>query len=567
MLKAASKRILLGLCLAGAVVLAMLVNKPGYLHAKEKDPKMAQHYSTTTHCIGRFLIDLPSSAEFVGSTDQYAFTKIEIKEATVEEFQEEVAALEARLRGTKHDTHGTLLINKVDRSAESTILAFYEESAVKSVADLAGYHWVNGFRYRFHALVDPDEVQDGSKFMSGVMAKLQPAHQKLQMEKGFCIRGALIADNDDSEDEDTTVSFRLKDKPDVMISVSTSRNGGAPPETLLSRKRGVNNALGLLGASLGLVHNMKEGDRTINGIPGQEWLLRAPNDHEFQSHLFTWEAQGRAADTLHPQIRIELQTASYGRGIAPGAPSLSDDEAITLWDRILDSLRVRPVRSTTSAAVERNEVPLGTSVRAGEVCPQSGWWRCADGNEETDVIGGRAQYLRAGVTIPQAVLLPPATVLQKLLRQRPAYREDTPSTWQLVDRRKKTRSAAITALATQGAAGVLCADEQTKYRTDILENPLGIKVDDELSSGETCAASGWWECLEPNALDGVRWFARGAALPAATTPVLLSGLQRLSGSPKTLQTGARWRLVRLADSAAPMAGDDVQNNTAEQDPT
>jgi hypothetical protein len=151
----------------------------------------------------------------------------------------------------------------------------------------------------------------------------------------------LVRDNNDTSGEKTSVNFRLRDLPDIIIEVSTSRNDVALPDTLLSRKPGIFSALEALGLSAGGLHTIHDGSRAIAGIPGQEWLVRAPNDYKFQSHLFTWEAQGKPNSTLYPQIRIELRTASYGGGVDPGPSSLTDEQARRLWDQVVSTLHLR----------------------------------------------------------------------------------------------------------------------------------------------------------------------------------------------------------------------------------
>ena len=161
---------------------------------------------------------------------------------------------------------------------------------------------------------------------------------------------ALFADAGSSSSESLNIRFRLKGYSDIVVDVATTLNAGDPPESLLSRKPGVLSALGGLGATLGGIRNIKEGDRKIGDHPGQEWLMKAPNDHGQQAHLFTWEAPGLHADELHPKIRIELQSGNSDGGLDPRPISMTDKQVLELWDRILNSLRLRPTE-------DGNEIP------------------------------------------------------------------------------------------------------------------------------------------------------------------------------------------------------------------
>ncbi|MDN4054303.1 T6SS immunity protein Tli4 family protein [Massilia sp. YIM B02763] len=62
----------------------------------------------------------------------------------------------------------------------------------------------------------------------------------------------------------------------------------------------------------------------------------------------------------------------------------------------------------------------GATVGAGDQCPQSGWWRCSESGPGVDVQGGAVQFIRQGERMPQALLLPRATMWQKLRSVQPS---------------------------------------------------------------------------------------------------------------------------------------------------
>jgi hypothetical protein len=55
------------------------------------------------------------------------------------------------------------------------------------------------------------------------------------------------------------------------------------------------------------------------------------------------------------------------------------------------------------------------------------------------VAGGRRQFLSKGQRMPQALLLRPQTLWDKLRGTQPTYRLNQPTSWTLVDRRWQTR--------------------------------------------------------------------------------------------------------------------------------
>lgn len=297
---------------------------------------------TRTHCVGRFLIDLPEEAEYVGGYYEYGFAKIERESMEHSMFQQEVERFEKRLQGTKHKSGTSLLLKKDAPDDNTRVYGYWDADYQDILVDLSGYRWINGQRYLAKLSADPDKMERAAKRLGTILANLHAMETNAPTAKGFCIEHALIADEGTSTNESADVHFRLKNHPDIVLDVSTNRNSGSPPESLLSRKPGLFSALGILGATIGGIRNIRDGDRKVGDHPGQEWLMKAPNEQGQKAHLFTWEAPGLHRDALHPQIRFDLQSGNFNGGLTPGPISMTDKQMLKLWDQILNSLRLRP---------------------------------------------------------------------------------------------------------------------------------------------------------------------------------------------------------------------------------
>jgi hypothetical protein len=250
--------------------------------------------------------------------------------------------------------------------------------------------------------------------------------------KGFCIEQALIVDEGTSKNENLNMRFRLKNHPDIVLDIATNRNTGKPPESLLSRKPSVFSGLGLLGATLGGISNIKEGDRKIGDHAGQEWLLKAPNDHGQKAHLFTWEAPGLYRDALHPQIRFDLQSGNFDGGLDPRPISMTDKQMLELWDKILNSLRLRPTDdgqgTGSKPAPQTNNgsaFPLGELIRTGAICPQTGYWQCPEND-----LHGSTRLFQAGDAMPPAIIKRDLSFVERLRGS--SDRHSTSTVWRLV---------------------------------------------------------------------------------------------------------------------------------------
>lgn len=310
--------------------------------AGDKTTNESSFESTVTHCIGRFLIDLPADAEYVGGSYDYAFASVEAQPMERGAFQEEVESLEAGLTNKKHKSGTSLLLQKEMPGEDTRIFAYWGNENRSSVVEISGYRWLQGIRYLIHKRARNDKVESAVSRMGVTISMLQTREASPPVIQGFCIKHAIFADAGQSDNESLMIRFRLKKHPDIVVDVATNLIAGEPPESLLSRKPGIFSALGILGASLGGMRNIRDGDRVVGGIHGQEWLMKAPNEQGQKAHLFTWETPGLSRDALHPQIRFDLQSGNFDSGFKPGPISMTDKQMLKLWDRILNSLRLRP---------------------------------------------------------------------------------------------------------------------------------------------------------------------------------------------------------------------------------
>jgi len=314
----------------------------GGTSASEQTMSGTDFERSVTHCVGRFLIDLPAEAEYVGGSYDYAFSTIERQPMELDQFRKEVESFEKRLKETRHKSGSTLLLKGTTPSESSRVFGYWDGKNQQVEVDISGFRWLNGQRYLLRKSADPDKMEMAVALMEITISKLQERGASPPTMPGFCVEQAIFADGGLSDNESLNIRYRLKNHSDIVVDLAINLNAGAPPDPLLSRKPGMFSALGILGATLGGIRNIKEGTRTIGEHPGQEWLMKAPNDQGQKAHLFTWEAPGLQGDELHPQIRIDLQSGNFDGGIEPKPISLSDKQMLELWDQILGSLRLRP---------------------------------------------------------------------------------------------------------------------------------------------------------------------------------------------------------------------------------
>src|SRR5688572_11722340 len=104
-----------------ALIIALFVNTGNCIAATKNtglsmlNDTAANSATTTTFCIGRFLIDVPEGSSLSGGNYKYDRIALEpVKTSTIEEFEKVVAARELKLRSTTNErTNQSMLLQSI----------------------------------------------------------------------------------------------------------------------------------------------------------------------------------------------------------------------------------------------------------------------------------------------------------------------------------------------------------------------------------------------------------------------------------------------------------------------
>lgn len=306
----------------------------------------------STFCTGRFLLDMPAGSVLSGGNYRYDFARLEkTKAMSLEEFETEIATKEQTLRSAKHRVEPSLLRLLLKPDPHSRIFVYWEQSVITSIAQVDGYRWIDGTRYLFKSEAGMSKPPNGLKSYQEVaiermrltLAGLrQRATHDIPTEPGYCFEGGFIA-NPEWEMEEAGIDITIAGHPDAFVSVwfyPLARSAHSKP--LLDRMGGVLQTLGQMANS---VHVLRKGERQAGPYMGQEFLVSAPSSRGMRGHKFIWETEGDGTlDT--PALKIELTTGYRDKNGNPQQTRLTDEQAIKLWDEVLNSFRLRPVVAT-----------------------------------------------------------------------------------------------------------------------------------------------------------------------------------------------------------------------------
>lgn len=524
-----------------------------------------------TVCVGRYLVDVPAQAEVTLSRERVAGFEIETVEESEAAFWARITARENEIagRGVAADGKGGMVqardlripdmigrtmiygrnrgyLMEGDRRIEDEFLS------VEVFAHTQGVSFTLSAKYA-------DEAR--AKLAESLLERLRVRDENdIPSEPGFCTSHALFAEPlPVRKAEHIAMHLGLPEHPDLAMAF-VSMPGGGVESDLLARVAETDSAA---SADERLrVTKLRLRKRSINGLDGEEALERMRELNFATTYAFIWETKGIAGDPTQPFLSLELQGGISPRpGGKPVDTSLHEDAVISLWDNISSSIRLR--RSGPPPGKLPDTAPsgprLGATLRAGEICSQSGWWRCNEGGPDIDVHGGKVQFVRKGDRMPQALLLPRQTLWQKLRGIQPSIEPAQPTVWKLADKRQRPRTASAVPLAQALAPANAPA---------IHEAAGAVAIGTNTRTGEPCPVSGWWRCEEPQALDGTRWFAQGSVLPPATFQVP-AGVFGKSAGPEAIQRRSVWQLMRVAETgstailmAGPLHEEDVRLDPA-----
>jgi hypothetical protein len=519
---------------------------------------------TKAVCFTRFVMEVPASAKVVygrmtvdTEVSRYAGQAAEL-EKKIEEYMRENMRRESA--GTAHpdapldDRAGKRLPGKMPGLTH-----------LLSKSDIAQYNL-----HSFFVLGDDIYLMEALGFFSKRIHESIAEHEmvarhlsarkdeEIPTEEGVCIDGAIA--NLRPPFENIQIGIRLAEFPDVHFSIETKKNFDyvKPQQDFLDRYASAERTARMEGKSkwYDRIKFFSRDARTVLEWRGHQVLARVPalpGSHD--RHEFNFYSAGNANDPFHPEIDIELDTGLKGNKKGARSPSLTDAEALALWNKLLDSIRVRQVVPPGAA----KPVPTLGMVAGTGPCPQTGWWKCLDAEQfdgQAEVKGGQLRYFHAGVSMPQAILQS-RSGWSRLFGAGQTVQSARPSQWQLVDRRWTARPLEPYGEQVNHVGGAPAEGAVTAVAKVTLAP--GAKC----ACGTPSPASGWWGCADVDAIELVRWFAQGESTPDIRYRVNLHWWQRLTGQPAVIARKTAWQFLRAGERSLSLASADANLPGAE----
>ena len=385
---------------------------------------------TQTYCFGRFLIDLPKTAELISQTSGFMFGEIETGRTPPKEnmyqdgFVEMMKTREAELRAVTKDGKYSYADTRLTGEPKARILVTSRTAFGSKAYGFEAYRSNGGVL--FSMKVNAVGAEGIDSVLKDLETRLLPnlrarKPNEIPSEPGLCIEKGFIADDGQTPQyEKAELYFKFKEWPDVTATVRATRGGSKLKPSLLERRSKVK-IPALFAEAAKEVKSLRKGKHDVGSLRGEEILEAYPTDGGYFTHRFVWDTQGKLDSATEPAFYFELQTGVAGpRDVRP---SLTDQQAIKLFDTIVKSIRLRPTTpGKTSDASDPNQpspatpkrLPLKSKVASSSNCPQTGIWECA---ADAPGITEHRRFIEAGQPMPYGIAQQPSKRLGGLLGQ------------------------------------------------------------------------------------------------------------------------------------------------------
>jgi hypothetical protein len=309
----------------------------------------AMFSKTKLVCFGRYAIEVPQEAELVWGGVSIP-SRLEIFEGGVGESQRLLTAEIAKIKHKERTAEVTYAAE--EPLAGSWQIRYFQNKFAKEDGQLFFNTYVDKGSFIF---VSGDAVGDGEteELVVGRQAAWAKsmrlrAPDEVPEENGFCVEHGFFSQSQYGDQEMADAGIYLPSLPDVTFSVSSNKDAyrDYPKEEFEREWRAKLSLLGRIAAAKAdqpgtypSRNVLREGKRIVQHWHGEESLFKRKDG----THDFEWAFVGTPRDVANPSefgvamfTKVEHNTVG-----AAHAASLSDDEAVALFDKLLSGLKFR----------------------------------------------------------------------------------------------------------------------------------------------------------------------------------------------------------------------------------
>lgn len=331
------------LLLCGAGMVAFHANKGDMANTfYPKAPSGSTDVSPVmeTHCLGRFLIDLPKGTKIVADYTALGSKVQTFTSLTPAAFQERITRRQQELQASIHSKGGSMFVDRDDISADHVTLVSWSSEASQRVYHYEQYQYFREENVLYYFTGKGNAHIENRKMAAETQRKYSDQIRyrnasEVPKEDGFCIGEGLIM-NSILNREEMNIGFFFPDHPGVSMSLMTFVTAyDMNPKPLPSSRK-----IRLAGNKV-----LRNKTREWGAAKATELLLKY-KDHGKWFYQFELQVPSKGNTLDQPYLSISLDAGTYLRTDDQGelitSGFVNDKEALQLWDSVVGSLRLRP---------------------------------------------------------------------------------------------------------------------------------------------------------------------------------------------------------------------------------
>jgi hypothetical protein len=296
----------------------------------------------TTHCFGRFLVDLPPQAQ-VSATYKIWGDEIKRLHETPTSLAAKLDQREQELKAAAHETQGSMFVRRIEQGRSTTFLSWDPDLPGDTSFQRMDTYLVatNDWRvFQYSGGLSTEKQYSALNLAESLAHNIRArGPTEIPVGPGFCIDSGYIAGHA-YQSESVRAGIKLPDYPGLQMSFWSSTGA---TETGLLERVGTFFQTAVAGPVLG-IKTLRKGERNVGPIRAEEYLSAA-SDQGQRVYAFKWESRGKEESLAHPTLSLEfnvLERDTDDEGKPPPPVFRSDQEALELWDAIIESIRLRP---------------------------------------------------------------------------------------------------------------------------------------------------------------------------------------------------------------------------------
>jgi hypothetical protein len=358
-MRAKNWAVLTGCCLALLLAAPLVACSKKYTYKENAVPETVAlstrlkniFKETKLVCFGRYALTVPKEAQLIPGEASFP-SRIYVYQGTRGKIKELVDQDIAKLK--RANKTAEITYNGPGPLEGSWQFRYYDSKAARELNIHLFNTYINkdDLIFRLRGGIDPatKQTEEQAVEQEAIRAKSLRLRTEddIPSEEGYCIDHGFMASSFYGDQEMISAGIYLPSLPDVTFSISSNKDAYSDYSkeefarikveelSLLARIRQAQEQQGSNYPDRTL---LREGKRDVQHWHGEESLIRRPDG----THDFEWGFVGTPKDVANPpEFGAAMFTkVEHNMVGAAKAASLSDDEAVALWDQLLSGLKFR----------------------------------------------------------------------------------------------------------------------------------------------------------------------------------------------------------------------------------